>query len=76
MSGPIFNFLMTRRIYVPQDEDIWFRFCNGDFSKEICFGKRQFAAISGLSFTKTDARCALPARQSKLKEKYFWSDGK
>ncbi|KAI3883760.1 hypothetical protein MKW92_011913, partial [Papaver armeniacum] len=55
MSGPIFNFLMTRRIYVPQDEDIWFRFCNGDFSKEICFGKRQFTAISGLSFTKTDA---------------------
>ncbi|KAI3948095.1 hypothetical protein MKX01_014694 [Papaver californicum] len=70
MSGMIFFFLMTRRILVPKDEEIWFRVCN----KDICFGKRQFAVTSGLSVKKSGSRYA--SGPSKLMAKYYSSDRK
>lgn len=69
--SPIFNFLFSRLIKAEpektKDGEIWFRI----FDQEICFGKREFAAISGLSIRRPGEAFVPPNQRSILMDKHF-----
>lgn len=74
--GPLFNFMFSRLIKAEpartEDGEMWFRI----FDMEICFTKREYAAISGLSIRKPDTPFVPPTKVSRLMDEYFSTDKK
>ncbi|KAI3882453.1 hypothetical protein MKX03_025231, partial [Papaver bracteatum] len=72
-SSALFHFILASQISTGDEgdkgnrEEIRIMVCG----KELSFGKKEFALISGLSFKKSDHKFSLPATKPCLKMKHF-----
>lgn len=77
-SSALFHFLLASQISTGDEgdkgnrEEMRVMVCG----KELSFGKKEFALISGLSFRKSDHNFSRPATKPCLKMKHFPDEGK
>ncbi|KAI3860957.1 hypothetical protein MKW92_044177 [Papaver armeniacum] len=76
-SAALFNFLLASQISMDDEgdkgnrEEMRVMVCG----KELSFGKKEFALISGLSFMKSNHNFSRPSTKSRLKMKHFPDEG-